>query len=188
MNWIEDKRKDFANNYIYTCKLFDKVIDYNMARMVINDLQDLDADACINALEVFRKDEKNRFWPKPNDIRGLVKPKTNSAMQSIEVASRIRLAIEKYGWTNPAPAREYIGELGWMVVNRFGGWSYLCENLGVELSPLTFHAQARELTNAIIESARLGNFDTPIALPEIRQTNDLSSMKDILKLIPTKGK
>ncbi|WP_289460478.1 hypothetical protein, partial [Klebsiella pneumoniae] len=72
------------------------------------------------------------------------------ATKAQEVSGRIREAISKFGYANQQDAREYIGSLGWKVVERFGGWIYLCENHGLDLNPLTFFAQARDSVISII--------------------------------------
>lgn len=48
-----------------------------------------------------------------------------------EVADRIWTAISKFGGYQPEKAKEFIGDLGWLVVEMSGGWSDVCN---VELS------------------------------------------------------
>lgn len=132
--------------------------------MVVEDVEDLDFEKCLNALTVYRRDPKNKTWPKSSDVRAIVCPVMTPDAQANEAAARIREAIGKFGWPDPVGARKHIGELGWKVVERSGGWQYLCENHGSELNALTYHAQSRDLAKALIEAQNAGKLDQPISL------------------------
>ncbi len=183
----KNEREHIAKLYDATCKSFDKILEPEVLKMQIEDLSDLHFEKIIEALHKYRLDKKNNFWPKANKIRDIILPEQTPETMANEAASRIRYAISTFGWTNPQKAREYIGELGWRVVERSGGWMYLCENHGVELSPLTYHAQARDLAKSICESEKLGLGDQPIGLPspenknQIQKITNLISMKEIPK-------
>lgn len=123
----------------------------------------------LRAFDAYASDVKNKFFPAPVALRAYLQPEASPDAVANEVASKIRQAISKFGWPNPEDARAFIGELGWKVVERSGGWVYLCENHGVELSPLTYFAQSRDLTKSILENSKLGTFDSPIALPMNRR-------------------
>lgn len=102
-----------------------------------------------------------------------------------EVALRIRHAVSKFGWPSPADARAHIGDLGWGVVERLGGWQHICENLGVTIQETTFMAQCRD---AVESTHRLGEQGFDPARPSIEQSTqrkgDLIQV-DAMKLIPT---
>lgn len=158
------EKTELAKLYSATCRAFDKVLDSDVLKLQIEDLADLDFKSCVQALHEYRRNPKNVFWPKASKIREIVEPELSPEAEANEVASRIRGAISIFGWPNPGAARLYIGELGWTIVNRCGGWNYVCENHGVDLNPLTFHAQARDQAKAIRESVNLGIFNQPIAI------------------------
>ncbi len=51
-------------------------------------------------------------------------------MSSAEaIAGSIVGAIRKFGYANPAEAKEHIGEIGWKIILREGGWAHLCQSL-----------------------------------------------------------
>lgn len=146
-----EQKTEIARIYALTCKAFDKTLDADVLKMQVEDLSDLDFEQIKKALENYRIDEKSTIWPRAGKIRALVNPVMSADAVANEAASLIREAISKFGWPNGSEARKFVGELGWAIVERSGGWSSLCENHGLSINPLTFHAQSRDLAKAIIE-------------------------------------
>ena len=178
---LTNEEKNQLNKiYAATCRAFDKILDADVLRMQIEDLADLDYQKILNALNLYRRDEKSVSWPRANKIRTLVNPTQSTETLANEAASRIRLAISLHGHSNPSAARAMIGELGWRIVERSGGWQYVCENHGLSLNPLTFHAQAREIAKALLESEKLGLSDVPINLPASKQNEQLTKVQNLL--------
>lgn len=139
----------------------------------------------LGAIDRYIADAKNKIFFSPATLRPYLHPELSPEAKANEVASRIRSAIGKFGWCNPREARDYIGELGWMIVQRSGGWQHLCENHGLDINPLTFHAQARDQAKALQESAQLGVFDRPIQIEHRDPDQALNDVKreSVLKLI-----
>lgn len=135
-----------------------------VVNMYAEDLQDLAFEEVKSAYENYRRDPKNKFMPLPAQIREVLAPTVSPDAQAREAAARIPEAIRRFGWNQPDESRQFIGELGWRVVERFGGWIYICENLGVELNPLTFQAQTRDLARAQLEYSAAGRLDERPAL------------------------
>lgn len=96
---------------------------------------------------------------------GLIRQKVlgNEKDEALEAANRILQAMSNFGWTNPEAAREFIGELGWRVVQREGGWLALCERTINDDLPI-LKAQWRELAAATMRREQSGITDAP-ALP-----------------------
>lgn len=124
------------------------------------------------AISLYIQDSKNKFMFSPATLKPYLHPELSPEAKANEVASRIRSAIGKFGWCNPNEARTYIGELGWKIVERSGGWNYICENHGLDLNPLTFHAQARDQVKALLETHQLGEFDKPIQIEQRDQPHN----------------
>lgn len=130
--------------------------------MYAEDLADIPNEDVIIAYQKYRRDPKNIRFPLPAKIREIVYPENyiTPEEQAAEVAARITGAVTGCGWSNARAAEDYIGPVGWGVVQRQGGWMHICENLGVNINPSTFQAQIRRQleanfkygTNAIEES------------------------------------
>lgn len=119
-----------------------------------------DFNVLTGALENYSKDSKNKFFPAPANLNQYINPETSPDAQANEIASKIRQAISEIGYVSPTRAHLFIGDVGWQVVQRSGGWQYLCENHGATLSPLTFYAQSRDTAKAIIENNKINDFST----------------------------
>lgn len=163
----------------YQYPLQDAVVE-----MYADDLSDLSFNETIHALNEYRLNPKNNRVPLPGAIRALVIPIVDDDSIAREAASRIISAIKKFGWPSPTEAKEYIGELGWRIVERNGGWSALCENL-MENQIGIFQAQARDLAKTQVQFSRADRLDEAPGLPGSKnvQINELISNISDLKRI-----
>lgn len=119
-------------------------IDDQVLRLYAEDVSDLPFDSVMNSMNEYRKNPKNRQMPMPAQIRDMIVRVETPEEKAREIAARIEGAIVKFGYPNGQEARAYIGEEGWEVVTRYGGWGHLCENHGLTISPAAFHAQVRD--------------------------------------------
>jgi hypothetical protein len=117
----------------------------SVLKMYCDDLVDLDFSTVSTAMSSWRLNPKNNRMPLPAQIRQMVCPEIDQDSVAREIASRVIAAVSKFGYTDPNGAKEYIGETGWEIVRRFGGWQYICENLGVTLDLTMLTAQVRDL-------------------------------------------
>lgn len=122
--------------------------------------------ACKNYID----NPKNEYFPRPiSKLIALVKSPIQGDDFAVEIASRVVEAVSRYGWSDQKSAYTYIGSYGIMAVERFGGWLYICENLGVDLSVNSFQAQAREM---IKSNLRINTSNAQLApLLENKKTN-----------------
>lgn len=119
----------------------------------------------LDAIRSYMADQKNIQFPAPARLRPYLDKELDDDSKAVEVASRVVAAVSRFGYTWPSEAKNYIGDLGWEAVQRFGGWTFVCENLGVGISQTTFQAQIRDSAKAIIKTAKMGAFDQAIGLP-----------------------
>lgn len=123
----------------YRIKVEDQVL-----RMYAEDVSDLDFEDVARAMNEYRKDPRNRQMPLPAQIRDLIEPTETPETKGRDIAAKIQGAIVKYGHPNESLARNYIGEEGWAIVQRWGGWAHLCAHMGLAIDPGQFYAQIRD--------------------------------------------
>lgn len=80
-----------------------------------------------------------------------------------EAVSRIWEAMRTCGWNRPKEAQAFIGELGWKVVERYGGWSAVTDLEEDQRMGIT--AQMRDLAISLQKFSSHG-INTGPTLPE----------------------
>ncbi len=164
-----DPKADLIGQIIFgLAEYYDKTLTDLQMEMYVEDLMDLDLQELKQAVRLYRNDPKNKFFPLPSALKGMLRPSDDS--QAREAVSRIIYSLTHYGdpyghsedRTNRA--KEYIGELGWLVVKRMGGWVHLSQAGEDDIGPIA-QAQWRELANSIQTRDRLGMVDQPPMLP-----------------------
>lgn len=103
---------------------------------------------------IFSRDDRTPF-PSVKTIKGKIILEANPEAEAIEAAARIVQAVNRIGYTNPDAAKEFIGELGWRAVTRFGGWLAVCETMTPE-NVTTMQAQFRQLSKATLSRVEYG--------------------------------
>lgn len=121
------------------------------------------------------------------ELVSILDPKEDPETEAQEAAARIIAAISKYGPYRVKEAREYIGELGWLVVQKDGGWENVCM-LETDQLPAT-RAQYRKMALTQYDRAKRGVSDTPPSLPEppASQTG-LASLGSIMQQLEDRSK
>jgi hypothetical protein len=118
------------------------------------------------------------FFPTPGQLRSMLRPSDDQVAR--EVVARIVNALSRFGGgDNSERAKEYIGELGWLVVKKNGGWEETCKTGYAQLQ--TAQAHWREYAISLLAQDRSGTLDIPPALPSTQQKK-LQSIGDIVKL------
>ena len=177
------ERNELGILFANLAEYYSKNLTRGALAMYIEDLEEYPLGQIQLAMKKYRQDTKNRTFPVPAQLIEIMNPKTNSRNEAMEAASRITEAVSYFGYTNPERAKEYIGDLGWRIVSRIGGWQYLCENLGVTLHVSTFQAQARDIALSTIERGNAGLDGFAPQLPQAEKITELFSSSNDMKLL-----
>ncbi len=140
----QDERNQVGTAIAFTAQYYGREFKREVLAMMVSDLEDLSATAVLEALNTYRRDPKSKTFPLPAQIREMITPTINHDAKAREIAGRIQHAITRFGYSNAQEAQNYIGEVGWSVIQSSGGWSYLCQNHGVNIDPGQFMAQTRD--------------------------------------------
>lgn len=148
-------------------------------------LSALGYDRVVAALdEVITRRRSRDSFPSIRDIREIIQPDADPESEALEAVGRIVHAISRVGPYRTKEAREYIGELGWAVVQRDGGWEQVCnvltdENIG------TMKAQWRQMAMAQYKRAKAGLSAAPsLPDPTTPGSAKLLSMANLLPEMP----
>lgn len=141
----QQERNEVGIVIALTAQYYGRELKKEVVAMMVSDLEDLSMVDVLRAYNSYRKDGRNRNFPLPAQIREIIEPEINPETASREISSRIMEAVHKFGYARGEDAKEFIGRIGWTVVESFGGWDYICKNLGLDLSMQTFNAQCRDL-------------------------------------------
>lgn len=99
-------------------------------------------------------DPKIKKLPLVHEILEAANPKVSEKTAAIELVDKIKKAVSKFGHTNAAGAKEYIGPIGWELVERNGRWYSLTRSTtafkGIE------YAQLRDSAESLITQYNKG--------------------------------
>lgn len=180
----ERKLKLIRDMVIENLIFYDSQVSDIKVKMFAQELEPYDLAAIDLAFRKFRMEKGRRMMPMPSDVVASISPQADPKDLGRETALRIRAAVSKYGWPQPEAAQAYIGQTGWDVVQRFGGWQHLCENLGVTIQETTFLAQCRDAVESVV---RLGEAGFDLSMPSIEQKSqvhgNLTSAREVVQKI-----
>lgn len=135
------------------------------------------------ACKKYIDDPANEFFPRPmSKLIALVRSPVSQEALAHDSASKIKQAVSDCGYSDPIAARAFIGEIGWEIVRRSGGWSFICENLGTNKMPvLTFYAQSRDLAKSLGEIKKSVDFENHLL--ESNEKNNVLKIDHLIKTI-----
>lgn len=128
---------------ILTATYYSKTLSEPLLAMYCDDLEGLPAQKIIDAYRAYRRDPRNRSFPIPAQIRAMIENEPTNDAIAREIVARIVSAIGSFGWNNSSEAKKFIGQTGWLAVDRIGGWSYLCQEYGLTIQPGQFMPQIK---------------------------------------------
>lgn len=132
--------------------------------------------ACV-AMKALLMETKSWQMPTPAMIVAKIENKPSRYAEATEVAGRIVQAVDKFGYNRGEEAKAFIGEVGTIVVQRWGGWARLCEVLGLHISEDTARAQMRDSALAVME------ISTHRSLDEAPQLESSKKLESAVKLL-----
>jgi len=138
---------------VMLAEFFGTALSENQVNMYAAVLSKIDEDLLRETIGSIMENSKFTRFPLPAQIlaeAGYSSRDQNSKAK--ELASKIIQAVSKFGWSNQAEAMAFIGPIGEDIVRRWGGWAYVCQNLGTTIDLTTFQAQIRDLAEAQFKS------------------------------------
>lgn len=178
-------REDFFAKLVVLAEMCGKALSKEILVMYDETLRSLGYPQLCKAVEeiILNRGDRDAF-PSIKTIREKVRPPQNQEVDAIDAANRISEAMAKYGYGRRDEAKEFIGELGWLIVERQGGWENLCENTLASQMPI-LKAQWRELGKALWQKAKDGTLHEAPALPESTNPEKVLKLGSTIKSLGT---
>lgn len=175
-------RVEYAKALIALAEYYNRPLTELQIAMYVEDLLVLSLEELNEAILIYRKNPRNTFFPIPSKLIECVRCSGDPESEATEAAARLIGAVSRYGYVNPREASEYIGEIGWSVVNRMGGWRNVC-SLVNENNFGTLQSQFKQIALAQIRRAEYGFKDTPPSFRIEHKPENFSGLPDIVKNI-----
>jgi hypothetical protein len=146
-----NKQVELTKILLALAEYYERNLSPSQIAMYVEDLMCLEPEKLIESIKRYRNDPKNDRFPLPVKLKAMIGEAESPDDHARDASSRIVAAVSKYGWNNLEQAKAYIGDLGWEVVKRHGGWQTLCESLTYSNMGM-LQAQWRELAASIQRS------------------------------------
>lgn len=166
-------------------KYYGKQLDPDQIEMYVEDLIDLPPEPLARAVKLYRNNPKNAFFPLPSQLRAMVLPPETPEDSAREAAGRIVAAISTVGPYDHERAKNYIGQLGWEIVKRQGGWLQVCEAMTYQ-NQTSLQAQWRDLGATLYRRSESGRLGEAPALPgnQPKEIGELLPLSKLLEKLP----
>jgi len=163
---METPQQKFLKRLEVLANLTGATLTKDIVALYDRGLRSLGYDALCGAVEEVIKTRRSRDpFPSIADIAKILRPREEDRDLAIEAAGRVIQAIGKFGTYQADEARQWIGEIGWYVVERAGGWSTLCARPESERE--ICRAQYRDLALSAINRHKAGTLNLPPAFSHV---------------------
>ena len=163
---MEREKKDFALLLKQLSTYYGYEMSDDQFELYLEVLSRVDYETCKTSVVEYMSDFGNSKFPIPIHIvfKYLNKGPSPTDIAN-DVVGRINYAISKFGLSYVKEAKEYIGEYGVEVCEKWGGYHYLAMEIGRSIDQCTFNAQAREFCKSIINMGQ-NNFSKKLDYDE----------------------
>jgi hypothetical protein len=172
---LQDASQRITQAVVVTAKNAGKPLDEFGTEIYVDCLMPLPLD---RVLQCLRDGFKRGKLPTIHEIENFALARPNETDSVQEAVARICSSISRFGTPNSDRAREFIGELGWAIVERFGGWRVVCDVPDMQALGV-LRAQMLKLGTSVWNRAKIGLHEAP-ALPG-PERQGLTSAADLLK-------
>lgn len=147
---IQSERAKIGETWLALASMYGKDVSRSALSMMLDTVDELPFESVLSVMRNWPKIPKNKSYPLPGDIFGIIKPEIDPDSEAIELTGRVLEAVRTGGLERSAEAEQKCGPVAWAVVKQYG-WPYLIEHLGTPtLSLTTFQAQFRNAVKAHI--------------------------------------
>lgn len=183
------ERAQVGEHWFGLAAMYGKELNSMALKIMLDSVDDLSAIQILSALGEWAKTSKQNRHPVPAEVRQMVCPTVDDQTKALNITTLVLKAITVYGWAQPSESEKMMGPVGWELVRRYGGWGYVCENLGDTIDVTTFTAQLREGVKAELQISAAGRTGDSNLLDynQPKQLFGMNQASEVLKTIMPKG-
>lgn len=145
----------------------------------VEDLSQFEGEAFARVLHRLRAAYKERTLPTVKELEDAALQRATGKNDVDEAVARICTAIRTIGGNNHVRAMEFVGELGWAIVSRYGGWQAVC-SVETEKDLAVMRSQMKSTGESVRERASLGVLSQAPALPDSTSPRGLMTASALL--------
>lgn len=177
-----EERREVQKALVVTAEIYGRVLSAGAVSLMADALMDLDGRSVLAAIRQYVASTNSKTFPLPGQIRDLVKPTVRTEDQVNIAIGRIRQALAKFGSYDPEGAKAFVGELGWAIVVRDGGWVNMCKLETSEMPIVT--SQWRKIGESVMRAGLAGTLEEPPMIAAPRKESDNKGMAAIGATLP----
>jgi len=175
-----DEKIKIAKRLKVLAEIYGRNFSQDAVFMMVEALGELPFQKTNDYLMNYLSSNKTNQFPVPGVIVQAVAPKDISELDVARaVANKIWSFIARYGYTNADKVKIELGDLGWSVVERMGGWVNICQTTQEDQKG-TFIAQTRELVEATIRLQKSGKLDYKFSLTDFATHEDVKKLSEFV--------
>jgi len=159
-----EQKNKLALLYFQIGEIHSRTLSKDTLVTLVNAFNDLNFDDVYRELNSWLLN--GNHFPLPAHIRQKILPVKNESDDISESVNRSLTTVTKFGYCNSDQAKNYIGELGWQIIEGMGGWVHLCETLGSETPEGVMRKQMLDYGETVWKRVKRGEHNIPPALPE----------------------
>lgn len=123
---MKNDQQRIHKSVLVLSQFLNKSMSPDMVRMFCSAIGDISAEDLDRAIAQHLRGPNGRFFPSPGDLLAILNPTHTLQEAANECLGRIVTAVAKFGYNDPAGAREYLGELVWSALPGGVGWREFC--------------------------------------------------------------
>lgn len=121
--------------------------------------------------------EEFKFFPKYPEFKKHMVGAPTDTDEAQFIVHTIFEAARRIGWQRAGAAQEFIGPIGWMVVEAMGGWTAICE------MPISEHGRARAQMRDLAKSFQSVGHMAPRSIKSMPASNAKARLEDLTQAL-----
>jgi len=190
----QQERNTMGEYWVGLAQMFGRDLSKMSLKIMLDAIDDLDFQDCMNALSKWAQTSKLGRPPLPADLRDMINPPVDDRAVAIVMARKIDKSVRDHGWAwdhgimgpdgvyyvgNGKPfatwkeaVLEELGPIGWATICQKGGWLQT-RNSANDMEEVNFIAQTRDQIQSTMQLERQGVDLAKLDMPKPKEETHL---------------